>query len=48
MVLNYYTTNYSGWPSPAFFYYATKLQKIFKITKYFCYYFANIFLNNNN
>lgn len=46
MVLNYYTTNYSGWPSPAF-YYATKLQKIFEITKYSCYYFVNIFPNIN-
>ncbi len=45
MVLNYYRTNYSGWLSPAF-YYATKLQKIFETTKYFCYYFVNIFPNN--
>ncbi len=34
MVLNYYATNYTGWPPPAF-YYATKVQKIIETTKHY-------------
>ena len=34
MVLNYRSTNYTGWPIPAF-YYATKVQKKIETTKLF-------------
>ena len=39
MVLNYYPTNYTGWPIPAF-YYVAKIQKNSDISKYFCKYFS--------
>ena len=42
MVLNYLTTNYIGWPFPAYITtldYIAKIQKITETTKYFRNYF---------
>ena len=42
MVLNYLTTNYIGWPLPAFYKfinYSAKIQKLFELRKYFGNYF---------
>ena len=38
MVLNYHSTNYTGWPIPAS-YYATKVQKISESCKFLSNYF---------